>query len=169
MTPPILETDRLILRAHRVADFADLAAIWADPVVVRHIGGKPSTGEQSWARLLRYAGHWALLDYGFWAIEERASGRLAGEIGAADFQRAIAPPIAEPECGWVLASWAHGRGYATEALRAALGWLDARFAALACIIDVGNAASHAVATKAGFVAQGTTTYLDEAVIRYRRG
>ena len=39
---PTLETERLILRAHAVADFADCASMWADPDVVRHIGGLPA-------------------------------------------------------------------------------------------------------------------------------
>ena len=168
MTTPILETERLTLRAHRVDDFAEMAAMWADPIVVLHIGNKPSTGEQSWARLLRYAGHWALLGYGFWAVEERASGRLAGEIGLADFKREIEPAIADPECGWVLSPWCHGRGYATEALRAVLAWADARFPATACIIDPDNQASRNVAAKCGFVEQGRSTYQGDEVVRYHR-
>src|SRR5258708_23056174 len=123
---PIVETERLILRGHRVDDFTALAAMWADPIVVRHIGNHPSTIEQSWARLLRYAGHWSLVGFGFWAIEDRASGTFAGEIGVADFKREIEPPVGELETGWVLASWAHGRGFATEALRAVLAWADAK-------------------------------------------
>jgi RimJ/RimL family protein N-acetyltransferase len=30
-----------------------------------------------------------------------------------------------PEAGWVMAPRAHGKGYATEAVRAALAWADA--------------------------------------------
>ena len=149
-------------------DFAALAETWADPIVVRYIGDQPSTGEQSWARLLRYAGHWALFGHGFWAVEERASGRFAGDVGLADFKREIEPVIVEPECGWVLASWCHGRGYATEALRAVLAWADARFPATACIIDEDNAASQRVAAKLGFVEQGRASYQGEQVLRYRR-
>ena len=37
---PILETERLRLRGHRVDDFAASAAMWADPIVTRYIGGK---------------------------------------------------------------------------------------------------------------------------------
>ncbi len=38
---PILETERLRLRGHRRDDFAASAAMWADPIVTRYIGGKP--------------------------------------------------------------------------------------------------------------------------------
>ncbi len=52
--------------------------MWADPAVARHISGVPSTREESWARLLRYAGLWPLLGFGYWLVEERATGRLRG-------------------------------------------------------------------------------------------
>jgi len=40
---PIVETARLILRAHGAADYDACVAMWADPLVVRHISGVPST------------------------------------------------------------------------------------------------------------------------------
>lgn len=43
MGSPIIETERLILRAHRLDDFPALAAMWGDPVVARFISGQPST------------------------------------------------------------------------------------------------------------------------------
>lgn len=63
---PTLETERLILRGHGVDDFGDSAAMWAEPEVVRHIGGRPFTREESWSRLLRYIGHWSALGFGYW-------------------------------------------------------------------------------------------------------
>src|SRR5262245_34593015 len=90
--PTLLETERLRLRGHHPGDFDALAAIWADPRVVRYISGTPSSASDSWARLLRYAGHWSLLGYGFWAIEEKTSGRFVGDVGFADFKRELEPP-----------------------------------------------------------------------------
>ena len=60
---PILETERLKLRGHRLDDFVHCSAIWADPEVTRYIGGKPLTEEECWKKWLRYAGHWALLGF----------------------------------------------------------------------------------------------------------
>ena len=40
---PVIETERLILRAHKLDDFDALAALWSDPTIVRFVGGKPST------------------------------------------------------------------------------------------------------------------------------
>src|SRR5262245_3181356 len=150
---PTIETARLRLRGHRPEDFAACAAMWSDPVVVRHISGRPSSAEESWARLLRYAGLWALLGYGYWAVEEKASARFAGDVGFADFKRAVQPPLeGAPEIGWVLAPWAYGRGFATEAVAAALGWGDRHFGSTptVCMIAPENTASIRVAEKCGY-------------------
>jgi len=52
----------------------------------------------------------------------------------------------------VLTPWAHGKGFATEAMRAALGWAEGRFGPerMVCIIDLENEASLKVAHKCGF-------------------
>lgn len=159
---PVLETERLRLRGHRASDYAASAAIWADPEVVRHIGGKPSTPQASWLRLLTYPGLWCMLGYGYWAIEEKASGRLIGDIGYADFKRGIDSVLdGVPELGWALASAAQGNGYASEALTAVLAWGQAHFGEhrSACIISTDNAASIRVATKAGFRLEREIAYL----------
>jgi len=76
---PTLTTGRLLLRPYRLADFDAYAAMWADPAVTRFIGGVPFTREQSWSRFLRQIGVWHHLAFGFFAIEEKATGRFAGE------------------------------------------------------------------------------------------
>jgi RimJ/RimL family protein N-acetyltransferase len=168
---PVLETARLRLRVHRPDDLGDSAAMWGDPIVTRHIGGRPFSVEESWWKILRYAGLWSLLGFGYWVLEEKASGRFAGEVGFADFKREMTPSLdGAPEAGWVLASWAHGVGFATEAMRAALEWSDAYVGPkTACIIDPGNAASIAVARKCGYREITRTTYKGSATILFRRG
>ena len=96
--------------------------MWGDPRVTRHIGGRPFTRDEVWAKILRYVGHWSLLGYGYWVVEDRASGSFLGEAGLADFKRGIGPGFdGAPEIGWVLAPAAQGAGVATEAVRAVLG------------------------------------------------
>lgn len=172
MQAPVIETARLTLRPHRLDDFEALAAMWREPAIVRYISGKPSTAEQSFARLLRYAGHWSLLGFGYWVIEDRESGEFAGETGFAEYHREIDPPLdGMPELGWMVAPRWQGKGYATEAVRACLTWAAQRFSAgtkLACIITPDNAASIRVAEKCGFTLSDTTTYQGDAVGLYTR-
>jgi RimJ/RimL family protein N-acetyltransferase len=171
MSCPTLKTDRLTLRGHSVADFDSSLALWSDPEVVRFIGGKTATAEEVWARLLRYSGHWALLGFGFWTIQETATGAFVGEAGLADFRRAIAPPLGpDPEAGWVLIPRAHGRGYAREAMIAILDWADATLGArrTTCIIDPSNAASLKLAAKLGYQPFGRGLYRGDEVVMLER-
>jgi RimJ/RimL family protein N-acetyltransferase len=166
-----IETERLMLRGHTLGDFDAMAAMRADPAVTRHIGGRPSTREESWGRLMRYAGHWALHGFGFWAIEEKATGAFAGELGFADFRREIEPPLGPaPEMGWALAARFHGRGYASEALAAALIWGRARFGPVrtVCIIAPDNPASIRTAEATGFRAYADTLHHDAPTRLFER-
>ena len=169
---PTLESARLWLRGHRRDDFADCLAMWSDPEVVRYIGGKASSGEQTWARLLRYLGHWEVMGFGFWVIEEKRSGRFVGELGFADFKRDITPSFeGTPEAGWALATWAHGQGFATEALLAAQAWGDVHLPSkrTVCIISPAHLASLRVAAKCGYTEYGRAEYHgDPSVLLERR-
>ncbi len=170
--PLSIDTERLTLRVHRLEDFPDTLAMWSDPVVTRYIGGKPSTEEEAWQRLLRYAGHWTLLGYGFWALREKGTDRFLGEVGFINGRRAIEPPFGDAlEVGWALVPSAHGKGFATEAVRAVLGWGEAhlgRERRTVCMIDPGNQASVRVAQKCGFREYARTTYKGEPTILYER-
>ena len=162
---PALDTPRLTLRGHTPADLGDCAAMWGDARVTQHILRHPATAEEVWARMLRYAGLWSLVGYGYWVVRERATGQFVGEVGLADFHRAITPSLDAPEAGWVLTAGAHGRGYATEAVRAMLAWADRQTAPPAlttgrtvCLIAPENTASVRVAEKCGFGGSGTVLY-----------
>jgi RimJ/RimL family protein N-acetyltransferase len=168
---PEINTDRLTLRGHRLEDFAESAAMWADPKVTRHIGGRAFTEEEVWARLLRYSGHWLMLGFGYWVVREAASGRFVGEAGLADFRRPIQPPFGgAPEAGWALATWAHGQGFATEAVRAVAAWGSAHLpsARTVCMIHPDNAASLKVAAKCGYREYARTRYKDEPTVLLQR-
>ena len=169
---PVLKTDRLTLREHRLEDFPAIAAMWTDPAVTRHIGGKPRPKEVVWTNFLRAAGLWAHLGYGYWVVVERASGDLIGEAGFGDFKREIVPSIeGEPELGYVLASKAHGKGYGSEITRALVAWGDLHFSndqRMSCIVDPENIASLRVAEKCGFRETARGTYQgDEIIILHR--
>jgi RimJ/RimL family protein N-acetyltransferase len=167
---PTIETDRLILRSHRLDDFDAYAAIWADPDVVRFITGVPSTREQSWARLLKAAGHWHHLGFGFLAIEERRSGLLVGEAGFHDARREMVPSLdGTLEAGWLLAPQFHGKGYAREALGALLVWAETNAPPLpmTAIVHPDNERSLRLAASFGFVEHARIDYHGEVVILWR--
>ncbi len=169
-TTTSIETDRLVLAPPQLADLDGTADLWADPEVVRLISGRPSTAEESWARLHRNIGFWASLGYGPMIVRDKATGRLVGEVGLANFGREIDPPVGPLEAGWVLASWAHGKGFATEAVLASLEWARERFAGqrVTCIIAPDNTASLKVAVKCGFSAFTRTDYKGSTVVMFER-
>lgn len=167
---PVIETERLVLRGQRRDDLEAFAALWGDPEVTRFIGGKPSTREESWTRLLRGIGHWEEMGFGPWIVCEKATGRLVGDIGFANFQRSLEPAFGDtPEIGWVMSPAAHGKGYATEAVLAAVAWGDEHFDGdrTVCIIDPENTPSRRVAEKAGYREFGRTDYRGEVVLLER--
>lgn len=167
---PTLQTDRLIMRPHGVADYPACCALWADADVVRHIGGSPQDAQAVWFRLLRYAGMWSLLGYGMWVMEDRATGTLIGEAGLLSAARGLPELEGVPEAGWVLGPQAWGRGLATEAMTAVLGWADAHLDAgtIRCIIEPDNGASIKVAGKLGFAEFGDAMLAGKAIRLFDR-
>lgn len=171
MICPSLTTKRLTLRAHRPADWEDSLSMWSDPAVVRHIGGAPATAEEVWARLMRYAGHWVMLGFGFWLISDTETGAFLGEAGLADFRRQISPGLgSDPEAGWALSPWAHGRGYAAEAMTAILAWADGNLDAprTVCIIAPENTPSLTLAEKLGYRPYADGLYRGDRTIMLER-
>ena len=103
--------------------------MWADEEVTRHIGGMPRSRQDVWSTLLRAVGHWQLMGYGYWIVERRGTGEFLGEAGFADQKRALpAELVTGPEAGWAFTRAAWGQGIATEAMRAALDWMNAAHA-----------------------------------------
>jgi RimJ/RimL family protein N-acetyltransferase len=168
---PSLDSERLTMRGHALEDFDDYTAMWGDPKVTRHIGGRPLSREECWTRLLRNVGHWQLSGFGYWLVRERASGRFVGEVGFADLKRDLEPSVEGlPEIGWVLAPWSYGQGFATEAARAAIGWIDRDRSPkrTVCLIDADNAASLRVAAKLDYREFARSTYKGAPVIVFER-
>ena len=159
MIVPVLETPRLILRAHTLEDFPAYAAMRADPVVMTYMGkGDTLSEEDAWGKFQSMAGHWQMLGYGSWAIV--AGGQVIGSIGYADKKRPPEHPASgAPEMGWLLAAHAHGKGFASEALKAALAWGREHFgpARVVCVISTDNGASKRLAEKHGFQQFATAT------------
>ena len=106
-----LGSRRLLLRMFRESDLDAYAAMCGDAEVMRYLGaGYPLTREESWRNMALVLGHWQLRGFGLWAVEERATGLLAGRVGCWQ-------PEGWPgrEIGWAFRREFWGRGYATEA------------------------------------------------------
>lgn len=111
------------------------------------------------------------MGFGYWLVEEKATGLFVGELGFADFKREISPSIKGfPEAGWVIDPQSQGKGYATEALQIALQWRDEHLAGTktVCIISPGNEPSFRVAQKCGFARVRETTFMGEPVVMLER-
>ncbi|HYW17039.1 MAG TPA: GNAT family N-acetyltransferase [Allosphingosinicella sp.] len=170
-TAPVLETERLRLRPFRAGDLDSQWASMTDPEVVRFLGGVAQSREETWRKILGSPGLWALLGYGYWVAERRGDGAYLGQIGFADFKRDMSPGIEGiPEMGWIMAREAQGRGYATEAVLAALDWADAALGGgeIVAIISHENGASIRIAEKAGFSHREEAAYKGEPILLFRR-
>ncbi|MGR3540804.1 MAG: GNAT family N-acetyltransferase [Hasllibacter sp.] len=140
---PVIETERLRLRAPRVADIPAWQAIFAAPDAV-HMGG-PWDAEAAWEEFAYYTGGWMLYGHGLWSVELK-DGTLVGFVMLGlewdDF---------EPELGWMTIRAHRGNGYATEAARAARDHAAGLLGAGAFVSYVGaaNGPSNAVAARLG--------------------
>jgi len=143
---PRVHTERLILREWLQGDFETYAQWQADPEVVRFLGGETMSRADAWRSMATAAGHWALRGYGVWAVEAKDGGALVGRVG-------LLNPDGWPglEVGWTLGREHWGKGYATEAARAALDYAFAtqNLDKAISLIHADNAASQNVAKRIG--------------------
>src|SRR5690606_34134663 len=79
--PPLIETERLRLRPHRLSDKDVHIAMWADERVTRFIGGEPRAPDVSWGKFLGSAGLWPVMGFGYWVFGDKATDRLMGHGG----------------------------------------------------------------------------------------
>ena len=154
-----VETARLIMTPVSLADLSDVVCLWREPDVYRHIGGKAFSEEDCWNRLLRDVGHWRSLGYGLWTVRMKATGTYAGVVGFADFRREMKPSFGDaPEGGWVMAPWTQRQGLASEAVGAALDWVEAVLdpPRTVCMIAPDNQPSLRLADRFGYAPYAAT-------------
>ncbi|MCY4153142.1 MAG: GNAT family N-acetyltransferase [Aestuariivita sp.] len=146
---PTLETERLLLRAPQLDDFAGIADFYASDHA-KFVGG-PVSAELAWRNLAQEAGHWVLRGFGRWSIVEKQSNGWIGSCGL--WFPAGFPEI---ELGWDLAERATGKGYATEAAHAArdFAYQQLELTTLISLVADGNDRSVAVALRLGAMLEG---------------
>lgn len=165
-----LTTERLILTPAGIDDFSEIAALWKNQGFTRFIMGRALSDEEVWFRLLRDIGHWTALGHGNWSIRLKDTGNYLGSVGVLNYRREMSPAFDAPELGWGLDPAFQGRGYAAEALSAALGWADRTLGAAhtVCMISPDNLPSLKLADRVGYQPYAETTYNDHAVRLFER-
>ena len=114
----ILETERLILRTFKEADFAPMLAINQDPKVMEYFPALQ--GEEETKALINHINeHQNQHGYSLYAVELKETSEMIGFVGLMhpSFEAHFTPAI---EIGWRLASTHWSQGYATEAAKAVL-------------------------------------------------
>lgn len=162
-----LETERLIIREFRSADWRPLLAVLGDPAVMEYSVNGPM-GESAVREFVascrasyRECGH------GQWAVVERGSLRLLGFCGISPVELDGAREV---ELAYRLASDCWGQGLASEAGAAVLaaGFSRRPLDSVVAIIARTHVASQKVAGKLGFAVDYCTTYRGWDVAVYRR-
>lgn len=166
MVKEMIETERLVLRMFRESDTDAYAEMVADPEVMRFLGGPMMSRPEAWRNMAMVLGHWHLRGYGFWAVEEKESGELAGRVGC--WQPEGWPAL---EVGWTLRRRFWGRGYATEAARASMSYAfnELNQTRVVSLIAPENVNSIRVAERLGEKPDGEWDIFGKRVIIYAVG
>jgi len=160
---PVLQTERLRLRAPLLPDFEYWANYFASDRSI-HEGG-PKTRRAAWEHWACDVALWPLRGYGPFGVEGRATGDYLGEVGIYHGEGYPAP-----ELGWFVIPEAEGKGVALEAAYAVLAWVKASFdwPHITNIIDPANTRSVALGLRLGGVIDPTLPGIDpgDVVIRH---
>jgi RimJ/RimL family protein N-acetyltransferase len=160
----ILETNRLILRTWTQADIDSLFEIMSDARVVQYIAdGKPFSREKVLEFLIWAENYQNENGFCRWKVVEKSSGEVVGSCGFARPHE-----TEEIELGYLLAQKHWGKGYATEAARAAMlfGFEKLNFPEIIAMTDLENVASQKVLEKIGFARRGIEVYNGEETLVY---
>ena len=147
----------------RLADLDSLAALLADPEVVRYVGnGLPIMRTESENALRSIIRHWDIHSFGRWAVVDKETEEF---IGYGGLRSLMGTP--EVVYHFVKAHW--GRGLATEMARASLrfGFEEHQFDRIVAVAKPENAASIHVMEKVGMKYEMHTSYYNMDVIQYR--
>lgn len=162
VTVPVLTTERLILREPRLSDL-DAFVTFGQSDRAKFVGG-PMQPHESWNSLMIVMGHWIARGFGWWVLEDKATGQTAGRVGIGHH---IDWP--EPELGWHLYEGFEGRGLAYEAAVAARNhaYSQMGFGPLISLVDRDNHASAKLARRLGAAPESEVNLRGEDLIIFR--
>ena len=152
MTPDQMSSARLRLVPLTVADADEMVGVLSGPALYAFTGGAPPGLDELRARYARQAAGSpdGREEWRNWVLRLEPGGEAVGYV-----QATITGEGRRAEIAWVVGLRWQGRGYATEAARALVGWLDARgVAVIQAHIHPEHAASAAVARRAGLRPSG---------------
>ena len=132
---------------------------------------QPLSQEESWTRLLRHMGHWSAIGFGPFLVLDGETEHIVGEAGFAFCEVGIGSSFdTVPEAMWRIDVHSQGKGFATEAMLAAMDWLATHqeFPRTVCMTDPLNLASKRVAEKLEFREFASAVYHGNPVILYER-
>ena len=162
-----LETERLILRPFRLEDAESCVRNWAaDPEVYRYISQEAQTAKDVYDWLSTADEAYASPETYYWAIVEKSSGEVIGEIFVDDF----GSRNRWCELDWKIGRAFWGQGYAAEAAAAVIQYLFCQvgFHRIQAKCCVENSASERVMQKAGMTKEGILRgYFDAKAGRWR--
>jgi RimJ/RimL family protein N-acetyltransferase len=148
MTAPVLRTDRLSLVPLRPDDAAEMEGVLGDPALHAFTGGDPLDAASLRERFERLgAGRSAdgREAWHNWIVRLLATGEAVGTV-----QATLVADRSTAEIAWVIGVPWQGRGYASEAARAVVTWLDGiGLATIDAHVHPEHAASEKVAARAG--------------------
>lgn len=150
---PVLETERLVLRAIGDDDLDVMVRLHADPIVLRFLGRAPRTREEVAQRIADEQAWVAAGESIRWAMAPREGGPIVGTLGFWRWNQTH--ELAE--IGFDLVPEAYGKGLMVEAAGPVLRYgFDAMgLHRVEANIDPANLASARVLEKLGFVREGT--------------
>src|ERR671917_591908 len=111
MGKTVLETPRLILRELDPDDLDFVAALLADPEVMRY-WPRPYTREEAEAWVRRQRERYARDRHGYWLAVEKATGQPVGQAGLLTVE---VEGVEEPALGYIIHRPFWRRGFAVEA------------------------------------------------------
>jgi len=109
---PALRTERLVLLPLGAADIDEIAAMYADAEVMRHVADGVRSRAETTAALGASENCWRSNGWGLWAIRDAATGGLLGEGG---LRPTAVIEGAAADFGITLGRRSRGSGLATEA------------------------------------------------------
>lgn len=161
---PEIETSRLRLRAFTPGDLDELYLVFGDGEVMTYIsGGKPRTREATETGLLRTIEGWRDRGFGLWAVVEKESSRVVGYCGLIFLEGTT-----EIELAYGLAKSSWGKGFATEAARASLGFgfEELKLERIVAVVNPQNVASQRVLEKLGMKYRRNAHHYDADLMYY---